>query len=153
MRQGRTTIRWTAFGAALLMAGCTTPQKSIDAKIKRPDGEITQASDATLPGSPVQHEGLIAAENTYKREEFKKAGGMFEDIADDTKNRPEVAERARFYQAECLRRQGQLSQGRRYVPQTAARFPGRTLSRTSRRSDVLDRQRVVEVPYATKSPT
>src|SRR4029077_4003304 len=34
-----------------------------------------------------------------------RAEKMFEEIADDTKNRPEVAERARFYQAECLRRQ------------------------------------------------
>jgi tetratricopeptide (TPR) repeat protein len=72
--------------------------------MKQPESPIVQASHADLPGSPVQHEGLTAAEDAYRRENFGKAEGMFEDIADDTKNRPEVAERARFYQAECLRR-------------------------------------------------
>jgi len=77
-----------------------------DTKPAKPaSGEITQVGHAELPGSPVQHEGLAKAEDAYRHEEFAKAGEMFEEIADDTKNRPEVAERARFYQAECLRRQ------------------------------------------------
>ncbi len=113
MRQRRTGYRWAAVGTAVLLAGCThTPLKPADL----PDGkigpaapaggEITQASHTELPGSPVQHEGLAKAEDAYRRDEFDRAEKLFEDIADDTKNRPEVAERARFYQAESLRRQG-----------------------------------------------
>jgi outer membrane protein assembly factor BamD (BamD/ComL family) len=99
-----------AFGVALSLAGCMSPKGSTDPKstgsrVHRSDQSILQAGHKDTPGSPVQHEGLAAAEEAYKREEFEKAEDMFEDIADDTKNRPEVAERARFYQAECLRRQ------------------------------------------------
>src|SRR3954449_3849389 len=104
MRQGRTGYRLTAVGIALLLGGCTTTKTGPDAKMKVPD-EVTQASHKETPGSPLQHEGLTAAEETYRHENFSDAESMFKDIADDTKNRPEVAERARFYEGECLRRQ------------------------------------------------
>ncbi len=106
MHAGRATFRWTAFGIALLAAGCMTPTKPLRDVGKQPPSEITQANHTETPPSPVQHEGLNSAEKVYKQGEFEKAGDMFADIADDTKNRPEVAERARFYQAECFRRQG-----------------------------------------------
>jgi outer membrane protein assembly factor BamD (BamD/ComL family) len=97
--------RWTAFGIAMVLAGCMTPNRAHHPKMKLPDDPIQQANHTELPGSPVQHDGLATAEDAYRREEFAKAGEMFQEIADDTKNRPEVAERARFYQAECLRRE------------------------------------------------
>jgi TolA-binding protein len=107
MRVRRTGFRFTAIAAALL-AGCTsTPLKPKDTSVAAKDpGPIQQASHTELPGSPVQHEGLAKAEDAYRRDQFEQAEKLFEDIADDTKNRPEVAERARFYQAESLRRQG-----------------------------------------------
>ena len=105
MRPGRTICGWMTFGTALLLVGCMTPKRHTDPKIKPPDDPIKQASHSELPGSPVQHEALANAEDAYRREEFGRAEKMFEEIADDTKNRPEVAERARFYQAECLRRE------------------------------------------------
>lgn len=109
MRPRRTGLRWTAVGAAVLLTGCThTPLKPIDLP-EHKDGPITQANHtepgAELPGSPVQHEGLAKAEDAYRHDHFEQAEKLFEDVADDTKNRPEVAERARFYQAESLRRQ------------------------------------------------
>lgn len=107
MRRSRAIFRCTAFASALLLAGCASSKGLNNPFAKRPS-EITQANHSETPGSPVQHEGLQAAENAYKLEEFGKAEGMFADIAEDTKNRPEVAERARFYQAECLRRRGKL---------------------------------------------
>lgn len=107
MHAGRTIFRWTAFGIALALCGCTLmPRQPGNPAVKDNKSEIQQANHTEIPGSPVQHEGLNRAEAAYKHEEFEKAGEMFADIADDTKNRPEVAERARFYQAECLRRQG-----------------------------------------------
>jgi outer membrane protein assembly factor BamD (BamD/ComL family) len=103
MRRGRTAVRWAAVGA-LALAGCTHPRAS--APPDRPAGGVVQVSHSEPPGSPVQHDGLRAAEDAYRQEQFAKAADLFEDIADDTKNRPEVAERARYYQGECLRRQG-----------------------------------------------
>jgi outer membrane protein assembly factor BamD (BamD/ComL family) len=107
MRQRRTGFRWATVGTAVMLTGCThtAPLIPRDPPSEKP-GEITQASHAELPGSPVQHEGLAKAEDAFRRDEFEKAEKLFEDVADDTKNRPEVAERARFYQAEALRRQG-----------------------------------------------
>jgi outer membrane protein assembly factor BamD (BamD/ComL family) len=105
MRQGRTKYRWTAFGAALLLAGCTHYRPAPKAAVERPRGDVVQAKHTDTPGSPVSHDGLAAAEEAYRRDEFEKAEEMFADIAGDTKNRPEIAERARFYQAESLRRQ------------------------------------------------
>jgi TolA-binding protein len=105
MPHGRTGYRVIAFGIALSLAGCTSPKSSIYSNAKNRNGDVQQASHSESSGSPVQHEGLAAAEEAYRREQFEKAEDMFADIADDTKNRPEVAERARFYQAECLRRQ------------------------------------------------
>src|SRR5262245_61131001 len=111
MRSGRTIFRWMAFGTAMLLAGCThkplKPLEHREGKIGPIDRVSHTEVKSDLPGSPVQHEGLAAAEDAYRREEFAKAGDMFAEIADDTKNRPEVAERARFYHAECLRRQAQ----------------------------------------------
>ncbi|HKB06018.1 MAG TPA: tetratricopeptide repeat protein [Gemmataceae bacterium] len=108
MARGGTIIRLLAVASALAPVGCTGGKQLWTRETKdarRPAAEITQASHTDLPGSPVQHEGLSKAEEAYRHEDFAKAGAMFEEIADDTKNRPEVAERARFYQAECLRRQ------------------------------------------------
>ena len=107
MQPGRTIFRCTAFGVALLAAGCLTPKKSADYKAaNRSNSDVKQAAHTEALGTPIQHEGLNQAEQVYKNGDFDKAGDMFGAIADDTKNRPEVAERARFYQAECLRRQG-----------------------------------------------
>jgi outer membrane protein assembly factor BamD (BamD/ComL family) len=108
MRQGRTGCLWLTVGAVALTAGCTPiPHKpTADKPGVVQAGHKEDGGDGDKPPrSPVQHDGLLAAEEAYKREEFGKAEGMFADIADDTKNRPEVAERARFYQGECLRRQ------------------------------------------------
>ena len=108
MRPRRMGLRWAAVGAVLL-AGCThtkplvprDPPADSASKIS-PASHTEPGTD--LPGSPVQHEGLAKAEDAYRHDEFEKAEKQFEDVADDTKNRPEVAERARFYQAESLRR-------------------------------------------------
>lgn len=111
MRPRRTGFRWTAVGGAVLLAGCTHgPKLALHDTPAQDVAKVTQAGHtepgAELPGSPVQHEGLVKAEDAYRHDQFEQAEKLFEDVADDTKNRPEVAERARFYQAESFRRQG-----------------------------------------------
>lgn len=108
MRQRRTGYRWATVGAAILLTGCTpmTTVLNRGPGMKPAGPEIVPVNHAELPGSPVQHEGLAKAEDAYRKDQFDHAEKLFEDVADDTKNRPEVAERARFYQAEALRRQG-----------------------------------------------
>jgi TolA-binding protein len=111
MGQRRTGFGWAAVGTAVLLSGCTPMNNLVNGGASaKPAAPVVQASHSEptnpdAPPSPVQHDGLAAAEEAYRKDEFAKAEKMFEDIADDTKNRPEVAERARFYQAESLRRQ------------------------------------------------
>lgn len=107
MRERRTGFRWAVVGAAVLLAGCT-PLKQLVPRDPPADStsKIAPASHTEAPVSPVQHDGLAKAEAAYNRNEFDRAEALFEDVADDTKNRPEVAERARYFQAESLRRQG-----------------------------------------------
>ncbi len=96
MRRGRTTFRITAFAAALLLAGCsTTKVRDTWARIQKPF-----VGDHPAPADAMAH-----AEEAYRREEFAKAEELFQALADDTRQRPEIAEQARFFQAECLRKQ------------------------------------------------
>src|SRR5260370_28708121 len=48
---------------------------------------------------------LAGAEDLYRKSDYVTAEKIFRGIADNTKNSPQVAEEARFYEAECLRRQ------------------------------------------------
>jgi outer membrane protein assembly factor BamD (BamD/ComL family) len=124
MDRHRTATRLALIGAATFLAtlpaGCSNPfrAKHDDPMRDRPS-DIVQAG-ATEPagaagvsgvgGAKPKSEGdksdpLIQAEDYFRREEYAKAESLFEDIATDTKNRPEVAEKARYMQAESLRRQ------------------------------------------------
>ena len=90
----RTVFRCTAFGAALLLAGCTST------------GSFQERIGFKRPAPGDSTEAVARADDLYRQEEFDKAGDIYEDVADDTRQRPEVAEKARFYHAECLKRQG-----------------------------------------------
>jgi outer membrane protein assembly factor BamD (BamD/ComL family) len=48
---------------------------------------------------------LAGAHELYRRGDFAAAEKYFHRIADNTKNTPQVAEEARYYEADCLRRQ------------------------------------------------
>jgi len=49
---------------------------------------------------------MAAAEELYLKEEWKPAQVLFEKVAEDTGNPPLHAEKARFFEAECLRLRG-----------------------------------------------
>lgn len=51
---------------------------------------------------------LAAAHEYYRRGDYGKAEKLFRRLADNQKNPPHVAEEARYYEAECVRRQGRL---------------------------------------------
>ena len=61
-------------------------------------------ADTSLKSSKGAAE-LAGAQDLYRKGELARAEKIFRGIADNTKNSPPVAEEARFYEAECLRRQ------------------------------------------------
>jgi outer membrane protein assembly factor BamD (BamD/ComL family) len=64
-------------------------------------GDKLEADAAPVEGSAAAD--LEGAKELYRQNEFSKAERIFRKIADNTKNTPQVAEEARYYQAECLR--------------------------------------------------
>ena len=48
------------------------------------------------------------AQKLYDQGQFKAAQAVFSDLADNTRNPPPLAEKARFMEAECLRERGRL---------------------------------------------
>jgi outer membrane protein assembly factor BamD (BamD/ComL family) len=70
------------------------------------------ADPAALAGpdhSPARLTGdLAAAHDRYRNSDWAGAGSAFHKIAEDTKNSPQVAEEARYYEAECLWREGKF---------------------------------------------
>jgi TolA-binding protein len=49
---------------------------------------------------------LGSAHELYRRGEYAEARRLFRSVADNTKNSTQVAEEARYFEAECLRQQG-----------------------------------------------
>ena len=100
MRSGRASIGLVLFGVALL-SGC----QGLGNRFELPrvlggsSSEVKQASYAE-GGEPAQASpAMTAADNMFREERYEKAESLYADIADDTKQRPEVAERARFFHA------------------------------------------------------
>ncbi len=66
---------------------------------------------------------LAGAEELYRNGEYKKAERVFHYIAENKKNPPAVAEEARFYEAECLRRQGRYPKAKDTYNKMLSDFP------------------------------
>ena len=91
MPLSRTLFRCTAFGAALPLAGCPNTGSFQEGSASRPapnDSAEARPGPTSLPARRV-----------------RKAGDIYEAVADDTRN-ARGRRKARFYQAECLSRQG-----------------------------------------------
>ncbi|WP_020473993.1 outer membrane protein assembly factor BamD [Zavarzinella formosa] len=109
MRLGRTSIGLVLCGAALL-SGC----QGIGERFELPRSlrgsssskDVKQAGHTEGEDAAPTANVMVDADAAFKEEKFEKAEELYLAIADDTKQRPEIAERARFYQAESLRRQG-----------------------------------------------
>lgn len=94
-----------------LSSGCTWDQWNLfkSAPPPPPPDSMTLRGDQleadTAPKDGTAAAQLAGAQEFYRNGEYGKAERLFHKIADNTKNPPPVAEEARFYEAECLRRQ------------------------------------------------
>ncbi len=66
-------------------------------------GDKLEAESAPAAGTAAAD--LAGAHELYRLGEYSKAERVFRKIADNTKNPPQIAEEARYYEAECMRRQ------------------------------------------------
>jgi outer membrane protein assembly factor BamD (BamD/ComL family) len=76
-----------------------------------PPGPSTSAlvGGAGADQSPAKVSGdLAAGQDLYRKSDWAGAEKLFHKIAEDTKNSPQVAEEARYYEAECLWREGKF---------------------------------------------
>ncbi len=69
-----------------------------DGKLEKPQAPLIK------PGQSA--EDMDGGKELFRRNEYTKAEAVFHRIANDTKNTPQIAEEARYYEAECLRLQG-----------------------------------------------
>ena len=102
--------RVALLGAACLWAaGCETTIPWLRKSPPPPsDSAVIRAGHvvADTPVDPKVADDLAAAEELYRTEDYAKAQKLFHRIAENTHNPPLIAERARYYEAECLRLQG-----------------------------------------------
>jgi outer membrane protein assembly factor BamD (BamD/ComL family) len=61
-----------------------------------------------LPEKGTPEGDLAGAKELFRQGEYAKAEKLFHRIAEDTHNATQIAEEARYYEAECLRLQGNL---------------------------------------------
>jgi outer membrane protein assembly factor BamD (BamD/ComL family) len=78
------------------------PPPPADSLILR--GDKLEEETAPKAGTPAAE--LAGAHELYRRGEYSKAETLFRRIADTKKTPPAIAEEARYYEAECMRRQG-----------------------------------------------
>lgn len=93
-------------------AGCASDRSFFS---KKPEAPATPAESMTLRGDKLVPEtpaaegtannDLAAAHELYRNGEYAKAETKYHKIAENTKNAATLAEEARYYEAECLRRQ------------------------------------------------
>jgi outer membrane protein assembly factor BamD (BamD/ComL family) len=111
-RLGRLLLLAALAGATSTLTGCATWKSWHPFKPTPPPGPV---ESLVLTGDRLEPERQVAKAETatdlagahelYRQGDYAKAGKLFEIVADDTKNIVQVAEEARFYQAECYRRQ------------------------------------------------
>src|SRR5262249_25966787 len=66
-------------------------------------GDRLEQEARPAEGSAAAH--LAGAHVLYRDGKFSEAEKVFHRLAENTKNSPQIAEEARYYEAECLRRQ------------------------------------------------
>ena len=113
-KPGASLGRWWPVGICFLplALGCTWDRWNLftPPPAPPPPAESLVLRGDKLEADPVGKSGkaaaeLAGAEDVYRKGDYVTAEKIFRGIADNTKNSPQVAEEARFYEAECLRRQ------------------------------------------------
>lgn len=132
-RKQGTFPRYAAlFTLALAQAGCQGSRFSQ----WLPTGHVPAGPEETMvlrggelesDTSPEESEAarqLAGAHELYRRGEFSKAGNLYHKIADNKKNSPRLAEEARYYEAESLRREGRYPRAADTYNKLLMDFPG-----------------------------
>lgn len=93
---------------AILTTGCQgTGSKSRPEAAASGSSMVIQAGHIQETAKPAIVEkgtaDMAAAEDLYRQENYSKAEDLFDKVANDTKNSPLLAEKARFFEAECKR--------------------------------------------------
>lgn len=83
------------------LKGPAAPAGPVDSMVLR--GDQLEPETPPTEGTPAAE--LAGAHELYRRGDYDKAGSIFRRVANNTKNSAAVAEEARYYEAECLRRQ------------------------------------------------
>ena len=111
-------------------SGCTWDRWNIftDPQTPPPPADsMVLRGDRLEPESPAQKSEasakLAGVQEMYRAGEYDKSEKLFKKIADNKKNPPPVAEEARFYQAECLRRRQQYPKAADTYNQMLNDFP------------------------------
>lgn len=108
----RRWIRLGSIGAVVLLVGCQGTQSwrknPVTGDRSGTESPIIQTSlTEKLPGSETSPE-MMEAEEAFRVENFERAERLFHRIAANQNTSPLLAEKARYFEAESLRRQGYL---------------------------------------------
>jgi outer membrane protein assembly factor BamD (BamD/ComL family) len=82
----------------------TPPPPPVESFVLRPDGLSAEKKPAE--GGP--QAALAGAHELYRQEQYAKAERLYHSIAENKKNPTPIAQEARFFEAECLRKQDEL---------------------------------------------
>lgn len=111
MPVGRTTrtrlLLLSAGALALTGPGCASLQEKWFGSAKSSSADAMALGNRydNDPNAPRTTPELLNAQEQYRKGDYAAAGSAFHKIAENTKNSPQVAEEARFYEAECLYRE------------------------------------------------
>lgn len=101
---GPRAVATAVLAAALAAPGCQSYGKFKENTYKSMRSVITSSYQ-----DPEADAKMAKAEQLHAAGEFKDAAEIFDDIADNTYNPVLMAEKARFFEAECLQKQNKLS--------------------------------------------
>lgn len=116
MRAAKSLVQLLVLGGTCALAACSggcfwdswaivkgppAPPGAADSLVLR--GDRLEAEAPPAAGSVAAE--LAGAHDLFRKSDYETAEKVFHRIAENTKNSPQTAEQARFYEAECLRRQ------------------------------------------------
>jgi outer membrane protein assembly factor BamD (BamD/ComL family) len=107
----RRQLRVAALAVGLASGGCAWDDWQLFKGPEAPPGaadHMVLRGDQVVPDKAVEDTGakeLAGAQEVFRKSDYVAAEKLFGKIADNKHNSPQVAEEARYYEAECLRLQ------------------------------------------------
>jgi tetratricopeptide (TPR) repeat protein len=110
----------------LLLLFCLAGASSGCTSLEKLRGKSYSAVRSIITSSyhdPEADSKMMMAESLFEQGRYKEAQALFADIADNTYNPVLMAEKARYYEAECLRLQGKLHKAVAHYHRQLQDFP------------------------------